>query len=228
MRQQINLYQPIFSEERKLFGARTAATGFAILLAALGLFHLRQRAHRRARQERGHAARTAGAAAEHAGKHRADADRAFQAWRDRHAHRAAFCRHRRTRSGVADSAGRRRGADDRLRAATGSPGPATRRRTVDRQRAALGHRRLDEPERRHAQPRHHPRLPGQPRARCRAHRHALRRIRDRAADGQPSSATQPAMAKRKRPLPAKSASARAARRSAARVRRPPHEAASCN
>jgi hypothetical protein len=40
MRQQINLYQPIFSEERKLFGARTVGAGFAILLAALGAFSI--------------------------------------------------------------------------------------------------------------------------------------------------------------------------------------------
>ena len=38
MRQQINLYQPIFSEERKLFGARTVASAFALLIAALAAF----------------------------------------------------------------------------------------------------------------------------------------------------------------------------------------------
>jgi len=38
MRQQINLYQPIFSEERKVLGARTVATAFALLIAALAAF----------------------------------------------------------------------------------------------------------------------------------------------------------------------------------------------
>src|SRR5258705_13710690 len=40
MRQQINLYQPIFSEERKLFGARTVASAFAVLIVALAAFSI--------------------------------------------------------------------------------------------------------------------------------------------------------------------------------------------
>jgi hypothetical protein len=38
MRQQINLYQPIFSEERKLLGGRTVASAFAVLIVALAGF----------------------------------------------------------------------------------------------------------------------------------------------------------------------------------------------
>lgn len=38
MRQQINLYQPVFSSERKLFGAGTVASAFAVLIVGLAAY----------------------------------------------------------------------------------------------------------------------------------------------------------------------------------------------
>jgi Tfp pilus assembly protein PilN len=38
MRQQINLYQPVFSSERKLFGASTVASAFAVLVVGLAAY----------------------------------------------------------------------------------------------------------------------------------------------------------------------------------------------
>lgn len=43
MRQQINLYQPVFSSERKLFGAGTVASAFAILIVGLTAYTIHAR-----------------------------------------------------------------------------------------------------------------------------------------------------------------------------------------
>jgi hypothetical protein len=44
MRQQINLYQPVFSSERKLFGASTVASAFAVLVVGLAAYTVHARA----------------------------------------------------------------------------------------------------------------------------------------------------------------------------------------
>jgi Tfp pilus assembly protein PilN len=44
MRQQINLYQPVFSSERKLFGASTVASAFAVLIVGLVAYTVYSRA----------------------------------------------------------------------------------------------------------------------------------------------------------------------------------------
>jgi hypothetical protein len=43
MRQQINLYQPVFSSERKLFGASTVASAFAVLVVGLVAYTVNSR-----------------------------------------------------------------------------------------------------------------------------------------------------------------------------------------
>lgn len=43
MRQQINLYQPVFSSERKLFGASTVASAFAVLIVGLVAYTIHSR-----------------------------------------------------------------------------------------------------------------------------------------------------------------------------------------
>lgn len=47
MRQQINLYQPVFSSERKLFGASTVASAFVVLIVGLGAYTVHSRAQLR-------------------------------------------------------------------------------------------------------------------------------------------------------------------------------------
>lgn len=47
MRQQINLYQPVFTSERKLFGTRTVASVFVVLIAGLAAYTVREHMHLR-------------------------------------------------------------------------------------------------------------------------------------------------------------------------------------
>ena len=130
----------------------------------------------------------------------------------------------RTYAGAAGAAVRRGRSDERLRVAHGSARAPTRERPVDRRPGDVGHAQHDEHQRRQRRRGHRAGLPAQPVERSRPERHALRRLRHRAArKGHAACASAPAASRcpssRRRPPERRHEDSRPSRPDARTLRR---------